>query len=76
MYRMLLLLPLLFSLSACESKDAKLEKLLKITENNMVFIKGGSFMMGDPQGTNIKDKYGYNTLRTPENEKSIQMLNG
>jgi len=69
MYKKLLLLSLLFSLSACESKDDKLEKLLKITKENMVFVKGGTFMMGDPQGTNIKDKYGYNILRTPENEK-------
>lgn len=69
MYKKLLLIPLLFSFAACESKDKKLEKLLKITQENMVFVKGGTFMMGDPQGTNIKDKYGYNILRTPENEK-------
>ncbi len=69
MYKKLLLIPLLFSFAACESKDEKLEKLLKITQGNMIFVKGGSFMMGDPQGTKIKDKYGYNILRTPENEK-------
>ena len=69
MYKKLLILPLVFSLVACASKDDKLEKLLKITEENMVFVKGGSFMMGDPEGTRIKDKYGYHLLRTPENEK-------
>lgn len=37
------------------SDDEKLEALLKHTKENMVFVKGGTFMMGDPQAIDNRD---------------------
>lgn len=70
MYKKLLLLPLIFGFNACANENKKLDEFLKQQKENMVFVKGGSFMMGDPFGTeDVQDKYGYNILKTPENEK-------
>ena len=70
MCRNLLMIPLVFSLSACASSNPDLEKLLKITESNMVFVEGETFMMGDFGATaDIKDEYGYNLIGSPENRK-------
>jgi len=76
MYKKLLILPLAFSLASCSSKDENLDKLLKITKDNMVFVKGGTFMMGDFGATaDIKDKYGYNLIGSPENRKKYPDVN-
>ena len=76
MCRNLLMIPLVFSLSACASSNPDLEKLLKITESNMVFVEGGTFMMGDFGATaDIKDEYGYNLIGSPENRKKYPNAN-
>ncbi len=42
-----LLISIFVTMGGC-SDDEKLEALLKHTKENMVFVKGGTFMMGDP----------------------------
>ena len=65
-YLCLLLLIITFStLTGCKENelDAKIKALVEQTKKNMVFVQGGSFMMGDP-GTEVTDEYG-NTQRLP-----------
>jgi len=68
MLKQLLSIPLLFSLSVCSDEPSpEVKALLKQTEKNMVFVKGGSFMMGDPGA--IEDGKGGWILGSPENRK-------
>jgi len=70
MYKKIIgLLAISLFFNACTSKEDKIEELLKITEDNMVFVKGGSFLMGDFGAIRIKDKYGYYLVASPENIK-------
>jgi formylglycine-generating enzyme required for sulfatase activity len=55
------------SLSGCTSDQEKIAWLLEKQKENMVFVKGGSFMMGDVGGIKVKDEYGYYLLATPQN---------
>jgi sulfatase modifying factor 1 len=45
--RTVLFVPLILLLGNC-SENEKLQSLLKHTKENMIFVKGGTFMMGDP----------------------------
>ncbi len=85
MYRQFILFFIILSLSACASnKDEKLEALLKKSKENMVFVKGGTFMMGDPGGLdNENGEYGKDrwVIGSPENRKKYpdapwQSING
>ncbi|PLY04674.1 MAG: hypothetical protein C0625_15895 [Arcobacter sp.] len=85
MYRQFILFFIILTLSACASnKDEKLEALLKKSKENMVFVKGGTFMMGDPGGLdNENGEYGKDkwVIGSPENRKKYpdapwQSING
>ncbi len=56
-------------ITACTSKEEKMANFVKEIESKMVKVDGGAFLMGNPWAINVQDKYGYNILKTPENEK-------
>ena len=63
-FLLILIFTLLTSTGCKENElDAKIKALVEQTKKNMVFVQGGSFMMGDP-GTEVTDEYG-NTQRLP-----------
>jgi len=69
MLKQLLTIPLIFSLCACANKpelSPEVQKIIDKTQADMVFVKGGSFMMGDP-GYIRKD--GKVIVGSPENRK-------
>jgi formylglycine-generating enzyme required for sulfatase activity len=57
---------ILINLSGCTSDQEKIAWLLEKQTKNMVFVKGGSFMMGDPGVIRVKDKYGYHLIATKD----------
>jgi formylglycine-generating enzyme required for sulfatase activity len=57
---------ILISLSGCTSDQEKIAWLLEKQKDNMVFVQGGSFMMGDPGVIRVKDKYGYHLIATKD----------
>ena len=62
----------ILALNSCASNEDKLEALLKKAKDNMVFVKGGEFMMGDPGGLDNEYKeYGEERwpIGSPENRK-------
>ena len=57
-FLLILIVTLLTSTGCKENElDAKIKALVEQTKKNMVFVQGGSFMMGDP-GTEVTDEYG------------------
>jgi len=72
MLKLSILLPLLYSLSFGSTIDDEVQQLIKKTKENMVFVKGGSFMMGDPLFIdNESGAYGEERqiIGSPENKK-------
>lgn len=72
MLKQSILLSLLYTLSFCSTIDNEVQELIKKTKENMVFVKGGSFIMGDPLFIdNESGEYGKERqiIGSPENKK-------
>ena len=70
MLKQSILLSLLCSLSFSSDIGKEIQNLIKKTNENMVFVKGGSFMMGDPGYFKNEDEKEWNkrwVIGSPEN---------
>ena len=72
MFKISILLSLFISFSFATDIEQEVQELIKQTEKNMVFVKGGTYMMGDPLFIdNENGEYGEERMiiGSPENKK-------